>query len=117
MSAINSFSMFYIEEILSNCQLVTARIIEYGMTEETYRSSSDLQDLLTMPLLRICELAARFEDDLKRLVPAYDWEAMVKMRNQIAHPYGGFDFEFVWDAAIQDIPELATICEVLSHTD
>ena len=66
-----------------------------------------------MPLLRICELAAHFESDLKSLAPDYDWEAMAKMRNQIAHPYGGFDFDFVWDAATQDVPDLTRICERL----
>jgi len=113
MNATNKFSMFFIEEMLMNCKLVSSRISEYGINEETYKDSSDFQDLLTMPILRVCELAARFESDLKGLAPNYDWEAMVKMRNQIAHPYGGFDFDFVWEAAIQDIPELTRICEEL----
>jgi len=66
-----------------------------------------------MPFLCICELAARFEDNLKDLVLDYDWEAMAKMKNQIAHPYGGFDFDFVWEAAIRDISDLTIICEGL----
>ena len=109
--------MFYIEEMLFNCRLITQRIIDYSITEESYKLSPDQQDLLSMPLLRICELAARFEDNLKYLVLDYDWEAMAKMRNQIAHPYGGFDFDFVWEAATQDIPDLTVICEGLLNTD
>ena len=117
MSVANRFSIFYVEEMLSNCRLTSSRLIDYKMTEEAYRESIDLQDLLTMPLLRICELAARFETDFKALIPDYDWDAMVKMRNQIAHPYGGFDFEFVWEAAIQDIPELTRLCEGILRTN
>jgi len=109
--------MFYVEEMLSNCRLITQRLIDYSITEESYRLSSDQQDLLTMPLLRICELAARFESNLKDLVLDYDWEAMTKMRNQIAHPYGGFDFDFVWEAATRDIPDLTMIFEGLLATD
>ena len=109
--------MFYIDEMLSDCKLITQRITDYNITEQSYKLSSDQQDLLTMPLLRICELAARFEDNLKDLVLDYDWEAMAKMRNQIAHPYGGFDFDFVWEAATQDIPDLTVICEGLLSID
>jgi uncharacterized protein with HEPN domain len=117
MSAENRFSMFYVDEMLSNCLLVSARPVEYSMTEKSYRASSDFQDLLTMPLLRICELAARFEGEFKALIPSYDWDAMTEMRNQIAHPYGGFDIEFVWEAAVQDIPGLTSICKGILSTE
>ena len=33
-----------------------------------------------------------------------------KMRSKIAHPYGGFDFDFVWDAIEVDLPGLVKIC-------
>jgi uncharacterized protein with HEPN domain len=102
--------MFYVQEILDNCSLIRGRIKEHGITDASFASSLDNQDLLAMPMLRVCELAARFEDDLGELEPDYDWPAMARMRNQIAHPYGGFDFGFVWEAAKQDIPELAEVC-------
>jgi uncharacterized protein with HEPN domain len=103
--------MFFVQEMLANCKLISKRITEYHMTIDAYKASPEMQDLLTMPMLRICELAARFEPEFARMSEDYDWSAMAKMRNQIAHPYGGFDFDFVWDAAIEDIPELTKICE------
>jgi uncharacterized protein with HEPN domain len=102
--------MFYVQEILDNCLLILDRIREYEITDSSFASSLDNQDLLTMPMLRVCELAARFEGDLKELRPDYDWSAMAMMRNQIAHPYGSFDFDFVWEAAQQDIPKLIEVC-------
>ena len=35
------------------------------------------------------------------------------MRDKMAHPYGGFDYDFVWDAANIDLPDLKKICESL----
>lgn len=32
------------------------------------------------------------------------------MRSKIAHPYGGFDFDLVWDAIEVDLPGLVAIC-------
>jgi uncharacterized protein with HEPN domain len=117
MSATENFSMFFVQEMLTNCKLISERIAEHHMTRSAYTVSSEMQDLLAMPMLRICELAARFESEFVRLNKNYDWSAMAKMRNQIAHPYGGFDFDFVWDAAIEDIPELTKICENLLHSE
>ncbi|MDR0350451.1 MAG: DUF86 domain-containing protein [Coriobacteriales bacterium] len=108
-----TFSAFYLQEIADNCKLILTRIKTHEMTAESYAHSSESQDLLAMPMLRICEIIARFEHDLAKLCPRYDWQAAAKMRNQIAHPYGGFDFSFVWDAAQEDIPELLKVTEQL----
>jgi len=36
MSVANRFSIFYVEEMLSNCRLTSSRLIDYKMTEEAY---------------------------------------------------------------------------------
>jgi uncharacterized protein with HEPN domain len=113
MSTDRTFSAFYIQEIASNCKLILARIEDHSITADKYAESLELQDLLTMPMLRICEVIARFKGELASLYPDYDWQAAAQMRSQIAHPYGGFDFSFVWDAAQQDIPELLGVTEQL----
>jgi uncharacterized protein with HEPN domain len=113
MSGDRPLSAFYIQEIADNCSLILSRIAGHMITAESYMQSLELQDLLTMPMLRICEVIARFGEELAELYPDYDWQAAARMRNQIAHPYGGFDFSFVWSAAQQDVPELLEITKQL----
>ena len=91
--------------------MIEDRISDYSMTHDTYASSKLFQDMLTMPMLRICEIAKLYRQDLEELHPGYDWKSVGAMRDKMAHPYGGFDYEFVWDAAQSDVGELRELCE------
>jgi uncharacterized protein with HEPN domain len=97
--------------------MILSRIESHGVTADNYPVSAEYQDLLTMPTLRICEIIAKFTEELTVLNQNYNWAAAAKMRNQIAHPYGGFDSSFVWDAAQSDIPELLIVCNSILNTD
>jgi uncharacterized protein with HEPN domain len=92
MCAETLFSLFFVAEIRNNCRMILDRIEEHAITTERYAQSTEYRDLLTMPTLRICEIIAKFENELVALYPDYNWSGAAKMRNQIAHPYGGFDF-------------------------
>lgn len=105
------FSLFYVEEVLRNCRMIAERIGENGMTRESYARSVLYQDMLTMPMIRICEIVKLYREDLEALCPDYDWKSVGAMRDKMAHPYSGFDYAFVWDAARVDLPELTRLCE------
>ena len=107
------FSLFYVQEIVENCDMLAERISSHDMTRESYSQSTLYQDMLTMPMIRICEAVKLFRTDFERLCPTYDWKSVGAMRDKMAHPYGGFDYEFVWDAATEDAPELRAICASL----
>ena len=81
------------------------------MDHDSYSRSVLFQDMLTMPLIRICEIAKLYRANLEELYADYDWKSVGAMRDKMAHPYGGFDFEFVWEVAQVDLPELKTVCE------
>ena len=105
------FSLFFVQEVVDNCNMLTERIDEYAMTHDSYARSALFQDMLTMPMLRICEIVKLYRADFEVLYPDYDWKSVGAMRDKMAHPYGGFDYEFVWDAAESDIDELRDICQ------
>lgn len=109
----DGFSLFYVEEVLRNCRMIASRIADNGMTRDSYAMSTLYQDMLTMPMIRICEAIKLYRADFEKLYPGYDWKSVGAMRDKMAHPYGGFDYEFVWDAAQGDLPELVDICEKL----
>lgn len=93
--------------------MIEERVSEYAITHEAYVRSTLFQDMLTMPMMRICEIVKLYRLDLEKLYPDYDWKSVGAMRDKMAHPYGGFDYEFVWDAAQIDLPALKSICEQL----
>lgn len=49
---------FIIQEVIRNAELINRRIEENCITKNPYERSTDYQDLLTIPMLRICELAS-----------------------------------------------------------
>lgn len=102
---------FIIQEVIRNAELINRRIEENCITKDSYARSTDYQDLLTMPMLRICELVSEYTSVFEDIDPDYPWRDVAKMRSKIAHPYGGFDFAFVWEAILVDLPGLVAVCE------
>lgn len=102
---------FIIQEVLRNAEMICRRIDEQHIDKDLYARSTDCQDLLTMPMLRICELVSEYRSVFEEADPTYPWADVAKMRSKIAHPYGGFDFDFVWDAIEVDLPELVRVCK------
>ncbi len=90
--------------------MIENRIEEFSITHDSYARSVLFQDMLTMPMIRICEIAKLYRTNLEALDPNYDWKSVGAMRDKMAHPYGGFDYDFVWDATQVDLPELMAAC-------
>jgi len=101
---------FIIQEVVRNAEMIWRRIDEQNIDRVLYARSTDCQDLLTMPMLRICELVSEYRSVFEEADPSYPWADVAKMRSKIAHPYGGFDFDFVWDVIEVDLPGLVEVC-------
>lgn len=101
---------YIIQEIIRNAEMIWRRIDERSIDKDLYARSTECQNLLTMPMLRICELVSEYRGVFEEIDPTYPWADVAKMRSKIAHPYGGFDFDFVWDAIEVDLPGLVAIC-------
>lgn len=102
--------VFIIQEVIRNAEMIWSRIDTFDIDQERYARSTDFQDLLTMPMLRICELVSEYRSVFEEIDESYPWADVARMRSKIAHPYGGFDFDFVWEAIQTDLPELVDIC-------
>lgn len=101
---------FIIAEVVRNISIIKDRVEEFHMTRESYARSTMYQDLLTMPMLRICEAVSEYTAVFEEIEPSYPWKDIAKMRSKIAHPYGGFDFDFIWEVMESDLSELEKIC-------
>lgn len=59
---------------------------------------------------RILEETVALSDGAKVMFPNYEWNAIRGMRNRLVHDYTGTDFDFVWQAIVDEIPKLAQLC-------
>lgn len=101
---------FVIQEVVRNAEMIWRRIDERHIDKDLYARSTDCQDQLTMPMLRICELVSEYRSVFEEADPTYPWADVAKMRSKIAHPYVGFDFGFVWNAIEVDLPKPVRVC-------
>ena len=107
-----------IELLVPLCESVADRISRYGMTEETVASNTDHLDLILMPMLQIGELVGSngYHDALQELYPSEIWSQAYGLRNRIVHGYAKLNPGIIWDTAINSIPELLELCNlVLAH--
>ena len=66
------FSLFFVQEMLRNCNMIEERIDANKMNRDSYAKSPLFQDMLTMPMIRICEIAKLYKSDLAEIYPNYD---------------------------------------------
>jgi uncharacterized protein with HEPN domain len=55
----------------------------------------------------IGEAARQLSDATREEFPTVNWKEIVGMRTRLAHIYHRVNFENVWGAVIEDVPELA----------
>ena len=75
--------------------------------EETFMSSSMLQDAVIRQILIIGEAGTHFSSETRAEHPDIPWRKIIGMRNMLMHQYFGIDLAFVFITATERIPELA----------
>lgn len=74
---------------------------------EQFDEDEDLQFALVHLVRLVGEAASKLSDELTAAHPEVPWRQVVGMRNRMVHGYFEIDLNFLWDAATQDIPDLA----------
>ncbi|MEO1393153.1 MAG: HepT-like ribonuclease domain-containing protein [Cyanobacteria bacterium J06634_5] len=64
-------------------------------------------------IIVIGEAANRLSEEFRLEHSNIPWKEIVGMRNILAHQYETVDAEVVWDAAVQDVPDLLKMIEPL----
>jgi len=54
----------------------------------------------------IGEAISRLSVELRERHPEVPWRQIIAVRHRIVHAYFDLDWQILWDAAIDDIPEL-----------
>lgn len=100
-----------LELILKYCNQISDTIQRLQLNLDKVSSDFIYQNALAMPLLQIGEMSNRLSKSLINKYNYIPWEKIYGMRNRMAHGYDTVDFEMVWFAAIDRIPEVKKYCE------
>ncbi len=100
-----------IKHIEKYCAEIKQELSEISCDKEVFWKSSVYRNSLALCVLQIGELVGLLSDDFKKSHPDIDWRNIKAMRNIVAHKYGSFDFDVLWETVTENIPELQDFCE------
>lgn len=102
-----------ISHIIYECEKIV-RLTE-SIDYDTYLHSTTYQDALIRPLEIIGEAAGNLSEEFEKKhseIPVHDLRSL---RNVLVHQYFRVDIEYIWIAAMTEIP--AVLTNLLSITD
>ncbi|MEX2528046.1 MAG: DUF86 domain-containing protein [Gemmatimonadota bacterium] len=94
----------YLSHILAEADYLLAT--SEGLSFTDFVANETLQRAFVRSLEIIGEAAKKVPDSFRADRPDIEWRAMTGMRDRLIHDYFGVDYEIVWDAAQNHIPEL-----------
>jgi uncharacterized protein with HEPN domain len=91
---------------------------QQSLTKDEFLASETLRRAFTRSLEIIGEAAKKLPDEVRSKWPDIAWREIAGMRDRLIHGYFAVDFEIVWDAVCNNVPELRIqIQEILSQTE
>ncbi len=93
----------YLHHILIETQYLIGQ--SQGLTKEAFLDDDTRQRAFVRSLEIIGEAAKQIPNAIRQKYPRITWRAITSMRDRLIHAYFGVDYEIVWDAAINQVPE------------
>lgn len=100
-----------LRHMLDYCVEIQRTLQEISLEREKFDQSSTHRNALALCVLQIGELVGILSDDFKSMNSEIPWKDIKQMRNIVAHKYGSFDFDVLWEVVSEDIPKLKEFCE------
>ena len=94
----------FLKDVLTACQKIES--IVAANSEESFLKDEVLTAAVLHHLTVIGEAFGRLSVELQGRHPEVPWRQIVAVRNRIVHAYFDLDWQILWDAAIEDVPEL-----------
>lgn len=94
----------YLNDILSACCKIGA-IID-STSEALFLENEVLSAAVLHHLTVIGEAVSRLSVEMRECYPEVPWRQIIAVRHRIVHAYFDLDWQILWDAATNDIPEL-----------
>ncbi|HEY3295436.1 MAG TPA: HepT-like ribonuclease domain-containing protein [bacterium] len=84
-----------------------------GVTWEEFLADREKRDSVVLQISNIGEAANHVSDAFQKRHPEIPWSNIIGMRHRMIHGYKLVNYEMVWKAAQQAIPELIRLLEPL----
>jgi uncharacterized protein with HEPN domain len=94
----------YLRHILDETRYVLSRA--RGVSRDEFLQDETLQRAFVRSLEIIGEATKHVPAEFRQRHGQVDWRAMAAMRDRLIHDYLGVDYEIVWDAVAQKLPDL-----------
>lgn len=101
----------YLNDILTYIDL--AEDFVDGISFEQFQTDDKTMLALTRAIEIVGEATKQIPANLRAQYPDVAWEQIVGMRNRLAHVYFGIDFNIVWDATHEDLPQLRPVIQAM----
>ena len=93
----------YVEDIIDAME--KAEIMLEGVEFKEFTDDFRINFVVVRALEIVGEATKRLPMSLREQYPDIPWKRMAGMRDRIIHGYDAIDYEVVWDAVKQEIPE------------
>ena len=94
----------YLRHILDETAYL--RSVSQGLKREQFLTDGTLKRACVRSLEIIGEAVKNLPADFRQDHCEIEWRLLAGMRDRLIHQYFGVDYEVVWDAITQNIPEL-----------
>ena len=106
-----------IRHMIQYCDEITFTLSQVDNDHDHLLASSVHVNALALCILQIGELSTVLSDEFKDAHPEMPWRDIKRMRNIVAHHYGSFNREMLWNTVQTDIPQLRQFCEDVLKTE
>ena len=94
----------FLKDILSACQKI--EVIVAAASEASFLNNEVMPAAVLHHLTVVGEAVSRLSGELKDRHPEVPWRQIIAVRHRIVHAYFDLDWQILWDATIDDIPQL-----------
>ena len=83
-----------------------------GLDFNSFMEKTIVQDAVLRNLQVLAESTQKLSNEFKSRHPEIEWYKISGLRNILVHDYLGIDFETVWAAVTNNLPELKNIVQL-----